>query len=242
MSDSAAVDAGTRRTLGASASHAPCSTFRASGGTAPTSTAPERHQWHQRCRPYHRCQRRVHARPGDDAAHGPSQLAREATFDIAISGVCLVLLSPVLLVAAIGVMLTSHGPIVFRQPHVGRGGHIFTMYKFRTYPVDHVDDKFSREHDECPLTWGRFLRRTSIDELPQLWNVLRGDMSIVGPRPERPHFAGPLSDEVPGYERPAPRARRHHRRGAGGGPLGQRLHRGPGTRRQRLHRGVVVPA
>ena len=88
-------------------------------------------------------------------------------FDIGVSAVCLMLLSPVLLVAAIGVKLTSRGPIIFRQPRVGRGGHIFTMYKFRTYPVDHVDDKFSREHDECPLVWGRWLRRTSIDELPQ---------------------------------------------------------------------------
>lgn len=121
-------------------------------------------------------------------------------FDILIAAVGLTLLSPVLLVAAIGVRVTSRGPIVFRQPRVGRGGQIFTMYKFRTYPVDHVDDKFSREHDECPLPWGRFLRRTSIDELPQLFNVLRGDMSLVGPRPERPHFVAPLSEAVPDYQ------------------------------------------
>ena len=121
-------------------------------------------------------------------------------FDVVVSGLALLLLSPVLVVAAIGVKLTSKGPIVFRQARVGRGGTTFTMYKFRTYPVDHVDDKFSREHDECPLPFGRLLRRTSIDELPQLFNVLKGDMSIVGPRPERPHFVEPLAESVPGYE------------------------------------------
>jgi len=120
-------------------------------------------------------------------------------FDILVSGVCLVLLSPVLLAAAIGVRLTSRGPIIFRQPRVGVGGHVFTMYKFRTYPVDHVDDKWSRDHDECPLAFGRFLRRASLDELPQLFNVLRGDMSIVGPRPERLQFARQLTAEVPDY-------------------------------------------
>lgn len=112
----------------------------------------------------------------------------------------LLLLSPVLLIAALGVKLTSRGPILFRQPRVGRNGSQFTMYKFRTYPVDHVDDKFSRDHDECPLVWGRFLRRTSVDELPQLFNVLTGQMSLVGPRPERPHFAGPLAKAVPEYD------------------------------------------
>jgi exopolysaccharide biosynthesis polyprenyl glycosylphosphotransferase len=121
-------------------------------------------------------------------------------FDIVAAITALVVLSPVLLVAAVGVKLTSRGPILFRQERVGRDGAAFTMYKFRTFPVDHVDDKFSRELDECPLAFGRFLRRTSIDELPQLLNVLWGQMSIVGPRPERPHFATPLSDTVPDYD------------------------------------------
>jgi lipopolysaccharide/colanic/teichoic acid biosynthesis glycosyltransferase len=198
MSDSAAVDTGTRRTLGASASPRPVldspgarrngtNGHSANGAGALRTTsgrvASEHASIQETTLPTDRGSWRV-----------------KRAFDIVVSGICLVLLSPVLLVAAIGVKLTSRGPIVFRQPRVGRGGHIFTMYKFRTYPVDHVDDKFSREHDECPLGWGRLLRRTSVDELPQLWNVLKGDMSIVGPRPERPHFAGPLSDEVPGYE------------------------------------------
>jgi lipopolysaccharide/colanic/teichoic acid biosynthesis glycosyltransferase len=121
-------------------------------------------------------------------------------FDVVVAGLALLLLSPVLLIAALGVKLTSRGPIIFRQSRVGLDGAEFTMYKFRTYPVDHVDDKFSREHDECPLPFGRLLRRTSIDELPQLFNVLKGDMSLVGPRPERPHFAEPLAQQVPNYD------------------------------------------
>ena len=182
-------------------------------------------------------------RPGDDLADRPLELAGQAGFDIVVSGVCLVLLAPVLLVAAIGVKLTSRGPIIFRQPRVGVGGHVFTMYKFRTYPVDHVDDKFSREHDECPLVWGRFLRRTSIDELPQLLNVLKGDMSLVGPRPERPHFAGPLArTRCPSTSSvtacPAASPARHRCRASG---ATARSRTGCAAR-QRLHRGVVVPA
>ncbi len=121
-------------------------------------------------------------------------------FDIVVSVVALVLLSPLLAVVALGVKLSSKGAVLFRQPRVGRSRQLFAMYKFRTFPVDHVDDKFSRQHDECPLRFGRFLRRSSIDELPQLLNVLRGDMSLVGPRPERPHFANPLSESVFDYE------------------------------------------
>ncbi len=121
-------------------------------------------------------------------------------FDVSVAAVGLVVMSPVLLATAIGVRLSSPGPILFRQTRVGPNGRAITMYKFRTFPVDHIDETFSLEHDECPLAFGRFLRRTSIDELPQLFNVLRGDMSIVGPRPERPYFAEPLAQAVPDYE------------------------------------------
>ena len=119
--------------------------------------------------------------------------------DLAVSATLLVIVLPVFAFVAISVRLSSPGPIIFRQQRVGRDGKPFTMYKFRTFPVDHVDDAFSLDHDQCPLPVGRFLRRTSLDELPQLVNVLRGQMSIVGPRPERPHFAGDLAAAIPGY-------------------------------------------
>jgi exopolysaccharide biosynthesis polyprenyl glycosylphosphotransferase len=132
---------------------------------------------------------------------GPGRLATAAKRAIDIVGALLaiIVLSPVLLVAAIGVKVSSPGPVVFRQQRVGKGGRAFTMLKFRTFPVDHVDTAFSLPHEACPFPFSRFLRRSSIDELPQLLNVVRGHMSLVGPRPERPHFAGPLGESIPGY-------------------------------------------
>jgi len=141
------------------------------------------------------------------SAASPASWRAKRVFDVTVSSLLLVLLSPVLLAAAVGAKLSSRGPAVFRQARVGFLGAEFTMYKFRTFPVEHVDDTFSLDHEQCPLRLGRFLRRTSIDELPQLLNVLRGDMSLIGPRPERPHFAGPLAGAVPGY------ADRHRIRG-----------------------------
>lgn len=130
--------------------------------------------------------------------HRPSWRLKRL-FDIIGSVAVITLLAPVLLAVAIGVKLASPGPVLFRQARVGRGGVPFMMYKFRTFPVDHQDVKFSLDHDECPLVFGRFLRRTSLDEFPQLFNVLKGDMSIVGPRPERIHFAQQLMEVVPDY-------------------------------------------
>jgi lipopolysaccharide/colanic/teichoic acid biosynthesis glycosyltransferase len=144
--------------------------------------------------------------PAQFAADGTSPLTLPAwwmkhAFDVTVAVLGLLVLLPLLLAVAAGVKLTSRGPVLFRQRRIGLGGAAFTMYKFRTFPLDHVDDKFSRDHRECPLRFGRFLRRTSIDELPQLVNVLRGDMSLVGPRPERPGFAASLSKTVAGYDR-----------------------------------------
>ena len=119
--------------------------------------------------------------------------------DVVTSTVALVATAPVLLVAAIGVRVSSPGPILFRQMRVGKDGIPFEMLKFRTFPTEHEDVRHSLAHDECPLPFGRFLRRTSLDELPQLWNVLRGDMSIVGPRPERIPFANALEAVIPSY-------------------------------------------
>ena len=120
-------------------------------------------------------------------------------WDVVTASVVLVATAPVLLMASIGVRLSSPGPILFRQARVGQDGVPFDMLKFRTFPIDHQDVRHSLAHDECPLPFGRFLRRTSLDELPQLWNVLRGEMSIVGPRPERIPFANALQAVVPCY-------------------------------------------
>ena len=127
-------------------------------------------------------------------------------FDVAIAGTVLVVASPVLALMALGVALTSGRPILYRGPRVGRAGEIFTMYKLRTLRpqaeerIGHLqdvalDEVTSSEH--TPI--GRVLRATQLDELPQLWNVLRGDMAIVGPRPIRPIFFEELIEEIPQY-------------------------------------------
>lgn len=134
---------------------------------------------------------------------GPNRLrarAAKRTLDIVGAMMLLIVLLPVLVAAAFAVRLGSRGPILFRQARVGRNGRHFDMLKFRSFPTDHVDVTQALPLDHCPLAVGRFLRRTSIDELPQLFNVLRGEMSLVGPRPERPHFAEPLSGKIPDYD------------------------------------------
>lgn len=109
----------------------------------------------------------------------------------------------VILVAAVVVKLTSRGPAFYKQTRVGRNGRLFVLYKVRT-----MIDGAERESGPCWATpdddrvtpIGRFLRRTHIDELPQLWNVLRGDMNLVGPRPERPEFVVTLAEVIPLYQ------------------------------------------
>lgn len=103
--------------------------------------------------------------------------------DKLVSAIALLLFSPLLLIIAIAIYVCMGSPIIFRQPRPGKDGCIFTFYKFRTM-TDELDKDGSLRPDEQRLTTlGRFLRRTSLDELPQLWNVLKGDMSFVGPRP-----------------------------------------------------------
>jgi sugar transferase EpsL len=104
-------------------------------------------------------------------------------FDVVVSAVALVVLSPILAAIAIVVRATMGAPVVFRDERAGRGGTAFTLVKFRTMRALAADE-CSPDHDESRVTrLGRFLRSTSLDELPTLWNVLRGDMAIVGPRP-----------------------------------------------------------
>lgn len=138
----------------------------------------------------------------DRSALPPSMARRwrmKRTLDVVGAIVLLGFSAPLFVVAAIAVRLSSPGPILFRQRRVVEHGRVISLVKFRTFPVSHVDTVWSLGYDDCPLRVGRLLRRTSIDELPQLWNVLRGDLSLVGPRPERPQFAEALCAEVRGY-------------------------------------------
>lgn len=108
-------------------------------------------------------------------------------FDVLAAGLALFLLSPVLLLAAIGIKLTSPGPVFYRARRVGRDGAIFAMVKLRSmHPGSDRHSAITAVADRRVFALGRFLRRSKIDELPQLWNVLAGEMSLVGPRPEDP--------------------------------------------------------
>lgn len=122
--------------------------------------------------------------------------------DRILASLLLTVISPILLVIAIGIKLGSPGPILYRQERVSWNGNIFHMIKFRSMPIDAeatTGAVWSKKGEHRATPFGSFLRRTSLDELPQFWNVLRGDMSIVGPRPERPFFVDKLREEIPGY-------------------------------------------
>jgi lipopolysaccharide/colanic/teichoic acid biosynthesis glycosyltransferase len=111
-------------------------------------------------------------------------------FDIGAATAALILLSPLMLLAALGIRLSSPGPVIFRAPRVGLHGLLFSMFKFRTMTVAPVDSgsAITGSHDRRVYPFGRLLRHTKIDELPQLFNVLHGEMALVGPRPEDPRF------------------------------------------------------
>lgn len=109
-------------------------------------------------------------------------------FDAAVSALGLILLSPLLLLACAAVRLTSRGPAIFRADRVGRGGRVFRIWKFRTMRTGAAGPRITGADDSRVTAVGRWLRRSKIDELPQLVNVLRGEMSLVGPRPEDPYY------------------------------------------------------
>lgn len=121
--------------------------------------------------------------------------------DFVISCLLIILLAPLYLVLAIGVKLSSPGPIFYRQKRVGWNGEHFDILKFRSMPVDTEKDGviWGNSAQKAENAFCRWMRRTSLDELPQFFNVLKGDMSIVGPRPERPEFVEKFKDEIPGY-------------------------------------------
>lgn len=123
-------------------------------------------------------------------------------FDILFSSVALILVSPIMLLSVIMIKLTSPGPVIYKQERVGFERKKFYMYKFRSMKVQREEDekdKWTTKHDPRKTKWGSFMRMTSIDEFPQFINVLKGDMSIVGPRPERPFFVDKFKDEIPRY-------------------------------------------
>ncbi len=121
--------------------------------------------------------------------------------DIMLSMIILVIVSPIMLILAIGIKTTSRGPILYRQTRVTLNNKNFEMLKFRSMPIntEKNDVQWGNSQEKVKTKFGQFIRVTSLDELPQFLNVLKGDMSIVGPRPERDIFIKSLSKEVPGY-------------------------------------------
>lgn len=123
-------------------------------------------------------------------------------FDLVVSSVLLLLALPVMIVSALAVKLADGGPIFYAQERVGQDGKNFKLYKFRTMGPEaeaKTGPIWARKDDDRCTPIGRLLRRFNLDELPQLWNVLKEDMSLVGPRPERPHFVDQFREEIPRY-------------------------------------------
>ena len=138
----------------------------------------------------------IHATPLNSLVNS----AVKRTIDIIGSLILILLTSPLMIFAAIGVKLTSDGPIFFKQKRVGKMGKTFMMLKFRSMPVDKSKETgWSAPGDSRPTRFGSFIRRTAIDELPQFFNVLMGSMSLVGPRPEMPKYVEKFRDTVPLY-------------------------------------------
>ncbi|MBQ6100320.1 MAG: undecaprenyl-phosphate glucose phosphotransferase [Methanobrevibacter sp.] len=124
------------------------------------------------------------------------------TSDYIISIIAIIITSPIMLITAIAIKLTSRGPIIFKQERIGHNGKPFKMYKFRSMKVQDSNEEKSEwttKDDPRKTKVGNFIRRTSIDELPQFFNVLKGDMSVVGPRPERPYFVDQFKKTIPKY-------------------------------------------
>ena len=121
--------------------------------------------------------------------------------DIVLSSIGLVLAAPVMALTALAIRLDSEGPAFYTQERVGESGRVFTLYKFRSMRADaeRGTPVWARDDDDRVTRVGRVIRLTRVDELPQLWNVLRGDMSFVGPRPERPYFVEQLAAAIPYY-------------------------------------------
>jgi len=141
----------------------------------------------------------IHLR--ESPLYGWNRVAKRV-LDLVVGGGALVLAAPAMLAIATALKLVSSGPVLYRQERMGLDGQRFQMLKFRTMRVDaerETGPVWARPDDSRRTRLGTFLRRWSLDELPQLWNVLRGEMSLVGPRPERPSFVEEFRRRVPGY-------------------------------------------
>jgi sugar transferase (PEP-CTERM system associated) len=124
-------------------------------------------------------------------------------FDLVCALILLLLASPLMVLTAIAIVRDSPGPVFYRQPRVGLGGRVFEVVKFRSMRSDAETDgtpRWAAANDDRVTRVGRIIRRFRIDELPQLWNVIRGEMRLIGPRPERPYFVARLVREVPFYD------------------------------------------
>jgi len=120
-------------------------------------------------------------------------------FDVLVASVGLVLTAPVLLLVALAVRLESPGPVIFKQARVGRHRKQFTLYKFRTMRTGPEGSRYTAKNDARLTRLGRFLRKTRLDEVPQLWNVIKGDMSLIGPRAEWTACADDYENSIPNY-------------------------------------------
>ena len=123
----------------------------------------------------------------------------KALVDKILSSFFLLLALPVILLVSLLIRIDSKGPVIYHQKRVGKGGKVFNLYKFRSMRIDAETNGavWAKEHDLRVTRVGRFIRKCRLDEIPQLWNVLKGDMSLVGPRPERPEFEEELIREIP---------------------------------------------
>jgi lipopolysaccharide/colanic/teichoic acid biosynthesis glycosyltransferase len=148
-----------------------------------------------------------HAPTPLDTVRAPSiaDAPGKRAFDLVMAGVALTLLAPLLLLAALAIKLTSRGPVLFVQPRRGKHGRVFNIVKLRTLEHDRCDPPHSRdvrpvaENDTRVFPVGRFLRERGLDEIPQFWNVIRGEMSVVGPRPHAVSHDDFFLINVPGY-------------------------------------------
>ena len=137
---------------------------------------------------------------GDGFNQGTLRTFVKRVFDIVCASVLIVLSAPIMLATAVVIALESRGPVLYRQERVGFGGKLFNVAKFRSMRTDAEQDgkpRWATTNDSRVTRIGQFIRRVRIDELPQLFTVLRGEMSLVGPRPERPYFVEQLTQEIP---------------------------------------------